>query len=785
MKINWKKLVLGASSLLPVVPFVLLSAGCKPDKGEGEGGGGGEVDDTAAGLTEAHRIANAADGANPSASNSFTLENNAEITLGSTFSENGIQGAALKGLRDAFNDYVDKNKATQPALKKLKLKGLGSGYTQGSDSIRRDLSSKASKTMPNLIINYPPTAATLAAYNMLLSFNSPEPEFNLDITKFSKEFQQQNFEIANVVNNSTYVLPMLKSTNVTAINKPVLYYLLKNLVDNGGKIADDEETKAFYADLEKEGKDDFDGVKTQWGLPVNNIKDLVSEEMSKGEDKSFAVFRKSYFTKYDELLKFSSFMQKLFQNSYNEGKPAEAGVHVFGIDGPPALFGQALFSLANGKMEDTFSYMQIVDGIKKVNFDNLLPGSASVARLNAQKVYEAITAAVKSGGLVLQPGGVYSSTEQKQHKFAFSTGSTAGYAHNFYDKNSTGWIFKNGKVLELNYDIKDNRNIFRTIANTPDKEDKKREGAVAYVGRYDNPLLPAGTQLDPKKDKFAIVFNTQEDEAKFKAVYSKAGDNAIWFDVAQNDTLLKDKALVEKFASSPYFAGNVKIGDGETVYWTFVVKDGVPSPISNETVTPALKTAMESLGFTSEFIDGSRRLQENELGALPTPYFWSDETKVGDVFGQGPSLIGVRGNEDSDNAVRLFVKWIVESGDVKFTYTYNGKTMEYTTTPVKFIEKAFGYIFPVAGYENYDANTLKTLFGSNKYLFTAFDSFKETAKEGSNVKLYEEPADSQSDTFRDQIRAGLDALQKAAASGSEKLPTFEDFTKDLKVKQEQ
>ncbi|WP_036452715.1 P68 family surface lipoprotein [Mycoplasma buteonis] len=816
-----KKILLGLSGVLAAGTPLLVAASCDdtktnkeettepgtvtPEPGTGEitpepGTVTPETEDSNISDEEQERIDNALSGANPTAANqSFKLnEGRKEILIGNTFSSTNTKGKALEKLMAAYNEYLAAEKAKNPQITLLPVKSInmGSGYSKGSETLELKLKSKDTENTPNIVINYPPAAAKLAAKNMLLSFNSGEEQFNVDIDDFDAAFTKQNFTIANIQNPSTYSLPLLKSTNVMAVNGPVLYYIVKSIVDNGGKVADDAETTAFYAKLKEVGEKDFDSVKSLWGLPVTKIQDMIKAEMDKGEDKSLAVFRKGYFQRYDDLLKFSTFAQSLFTQSYNNGDPANAGVHVFGIDGPPSFFGSTLFSLGNGELENTFSKITKTNGVTTVDFTTLL--NDGTAKKNAQKIYDALSTSVTKGATVLQPGGAYSSSSQIQHKFAFSTGSTSGFEHNYVPlEKSNGWNLSSRALGDVKYDIAENNKMFRSIRHVNlekfNKDLKEEFGSLALAesSRYNNPIYPdtvTSQQLQDSDQKHAVRLSTPEDTKRFKEKFEAMGDKALLLFIQEND---KMKSYLDTFTSSKYYAGKVTLGgNADSAGYLLIIPNGLPNADSkgkfnNGDMTEATQEALKSLQFTLEKTDSTTVLNENELLVLPTPYFWDSKTKTGVVFGQGPSLIGVSsGNKVQDDSVRAFVKWILTT-ETDVTFKANpedvkkGLDKDKVTTPIKFIEDAFSYIIPVKGYDKATEEQINQIFGHNSYLKQAFASFKDTAAEDSKVKLYEEPASEYSDTFRDQIRAGLDSLQKAATSKSA-APTFETFISGLK-----
>lgn len=91
------------------------------------------------------------------------------------------------------------------------------------------LKAKNKSAFYNLVLNHPSVAAELAKSNMLLSFNDSLGRENLDtdVSLFSSLFTDANTNTENIKNSSTYILPVMKSTMVSSVKGPVLYYILK------------------------------------------------------------------------------------------------------------------------------------------------------------------------------------------------------------------------------------------------------------------------------------------------------------------------------------------------------------------------------------------------------------------------------------------------------------------------------------------------------------------------------------------------------------------------------
>ncbi|WP_036452451.1 P68 family surface lipoprotein [Mycoplasma buteonis] len=728
--------------------------------------------ETLFGTTIENRRDSATVGANPT-KQSFAVSKRDEIVLGASFGATGIQGKALTALVNTYNDYVNLHKEANPELKAVKIKTLGSGYPAASNALELALNSgsSAADTIPNLVLNYNSVAAKLANKNMLLSFNDQEEKYDLDISNFADEFIYSNFNFANVYNPSTYTLPIFKSTNVLSINGPVLYYLIKNLIDNGGQLANNNETQEFYKELQEKGKQDWEGVSNNWGLPVAEIKNLISNELQKS--KSYAIFDVNYFKNITDILEFSSFMQKLFVNSVNNNNPAKAGVHIFGVDDTPAILEPAMVSLANGDLKELNSYTYISKGVTSVSFDNLKHDNQ--ATKNARKIYNLISKAVQSGGLVIQPGGAYSSNAQKLHKFAFSLSSTAGYAYTFFNNADTGYTFNHSKLsaFEFKYELKDNWKNVMTI-----NKNVKKENQLLLLGKYNTPIYDVNFEKS-KLGKYDYKVASDADATLLKSKIANINDNTLSLVIKLTDQMTPADEIINKFKENNFYAGTLVQKDNQNQSLIFIIPDGKPNELENNQMTKPFEDFIKSLGYIISLLTTEQQLNEKEMITLKAPMFWNENSRVGSVFSQGPSLIGIKSNRESDIATKLFAKWLLSNEKYDFILDSKKPNEKVTLTPIEFIQKYFSYITPIKGFNTQSKEEINQLYGNNEFLKVAFDSFK-LAQDDDNIIVFEEPSSELSDNYREALRSSFDSLAKSVTSAARKNPqTFDKFIEGL------
>ncbi|WPB54756.1 P80 family lipoprotein [Mycoplasmopsis verecunda] len=754
----------------------------------------------------------------------YSQEERKQIIIGHTFSQGSVQSDGIDQLINVYNKLVQQNnedfkkyKEQNPndqdginfkskvglslAAKPVTTAPLGSGYSAGAQSVQQAVKN-GNPNFADIVLNYAPVASTLASRNMLLSFNDDDPELNVDLYNFNSEFSSINAETQNVDKISSWILPGLKSTNVLAINSPVMSYILTTILENGGKIQDnDTEMTTLYNTIKQKGTADLSEVKKNWGEPVDNIKDLA-----KGK-----VISSTMFKHYQELLEFSSFAQSLFKNSATTN-PVKANVHVFGVDSATSLYEQALFSILDG---DTSKMIQSVnrnrDGVT-ISYTTLNK-NGTPANVNSQTIYNALSEAVKSGGTKLFPGGRFSSNDQQKHKFAFSIGSTAGYNHNFVKgefieynytqdgKSSNGLSFddKKGSFTDIQQNYGKGYQLLQ-IPTEPGTTDIQADTPLDKI----LPLYKIGGRLNPifaynlfnseaakkagninKIAKYATMFKSQEDQTHFAAQIndvlntkdSRSRLKTTGFLVLPYDEK-KDSAFLAKAKELNLFGGLITTGltEKDQTSIILVFKDGVTSSYG---ISDTAKAEFTKLGYTVSQKSQAQFLGEDELISLPTPTKWNKDNTKNVVFGQGPSIMGIVSNAVDQLATKQFIKWLISSTD-KYVFDPDDETKP-EFTPRDFIQKQMSYVMPYNGFENVTIQQANESFiGTNAYLRVAFELFQKVAKDDSYI-LFEEPGSEMADAYRSAIDSAFDALQTSIESG-QKIQGFDQFIK--KIQQE-
>ncbi|WP_416738722.1 P68 family surface lipoprotein [Mycoplasma sp. 005V] len=832
MNFKFKNILLGAAGLVGVTT-VALSAGCNtdtakpvnPNTTDGDGTEAPWVTNPELGKitllgqtsTMAERVANSAgnkSNSNPDAAKAqFSQEVKTKIVIGHTFAQGSVQSVGIDQIIAVYNNLVQKNKAAfeeykkahaddqeginykseygiSLAAKEVDTKPLGSGYSAGANAVTQAVQN-GNPNFADIILNYAPVASSLGSKDMLLSFNDNDADINLDLTNFSNNFTTINAQTQNVDRPSSWILPALKSTNVLSLNAPVMNYVLSTIVENGGSIkADDTKMAELYKTIKEKGAADATVVKSTWGKPVSNIKELV-----KGYVVSYSIFEN-----YKELLEFAKFAQGLFEKSVNNNKPANASVHIFGVDSATSLYEQALFSILNG---DTSKMIQSVnhnnEGVQ-ISYSTLQK-DGSDANTGSQQIYNTVKDSVVAGGTKLFPGGQFSSRDQQKHKFAFSIGSTAGYSHNFVKGELTSYVLtvdgkevktlsfddKNGSFndIRLNYGtsyqlvtLPTTAGLKNVTADTPAKDvtplyflGNKMNGIYAYNA------LTATALKNTLPGKYSQMFATQEDQTLFEETVKGAQVNSrntiskIGFLVLPYDqTKAEDKAFLAKVQEKKLYAGLLKNDSKDKVAFQMILafKDGVTETYG---ISESANATLKELGYAIEKKSQANFLGENELISLPTPTKWEKTNTKNVVFGQGPSIMGLVSNPTDELATKQFMKWLITSTT---KYVFDPEDTQQTAyTPRDYIQKQMSYILPYAGFENVSLEDATASFiGSNAYLKVAFEEFKKVATDPSYI-IFEEPGSLRADSYRKQLDAAWDGLQTSVTTGQ----TVQDFTK--------
>lgn len=728
------------------------------------------------------RRANSLLGANPEGqNNAFQQDKKEKIVLAANFLGAAAQANALVELANAYNSDPDIKTKYAGFFKPVEVEQIGSTYSDGAKKVAQYLKAKNKSAFYNLVLNHPSVAAELAKSNMLLSFNDSLGRENLDtdVSLFSSLFTDANTNTENIKNPSTYILPVMKSTMVSSVNGPVLYYILKTMVDNGATLSQDKDTQDFYNALMKTSSSDLEFIKQKWGNPVDNARTLVTS--------ANLTISKDMFNKYEDLLNFAMVAQKLFTNSANN----QNDLHIVGMDFPTVTLKTSVFSIAGNDYSKSLEAPSKIAGTNKVSY-NSLSTTGSPAQVAARTVYNKLKDAAGSGAVVLQPLGQYSSGKQIYHNFALSIGSTAGYLYNFIDDTAASALrfTFNSSLDKFSFDDNDNpaasnynNRYFVSFKQGSEylsasaKDKNKTNEVLLSFGKNNNALIASGGKTASGSDFHMVDVESDQALKTALAEVTKDGNQENYklliLRQSSNDDnqLATMKAKVMNLASKDtkkelVYAGVAKGGSSSRPRNAVLV---FVKTSNNNFVKTDLEKYGKQLGASVSQLTSANSLNKSELVVMNAPGKWNKNSIKNVAFLRGPSLIGIKANEEDDNATKAFVHWLVTN---KKTYAFfSGKNNEVSASPSEFFQRQMSYLMPIAGFE-----TSTTKF-NNGFLDNALEVFSSAAKDPQNWTTYEPPGSELGDLFDQALDSAFRNLgnQALVNTSADKLQSFEAF----------
>ncbi|MFL1028447.1 P68 family surface lipoprotein [Mycoplasmopsis synoviae] len=783
------KFILGT---LGSIAALSISASCGSSNGsinESNNNIGGVTDNSSI----KDRRLNALLGANPEASsNAFQQVEKDKIVLAMTFSQGGAQAKALNELVNAYNNDAELKAKLGNIFKEVTVNNVGSGYGEGAKKVSQYLEAKNTDNFFNLILNYSPVGVILANSNMLLSFNDPNgnPDLDTDISLFNKDFVNSNATTENIKNPSTYILPIMKSTLVSTINAPVMSYILDTMKAKGVTFSDDVDTKNFVAEIDSKGQPDRSQIQKQWGDPVDNATELL---------KGFQ-FSKKIFNNYEDLIKFAELAQKLFKNTQDN----QNDLHVLGIDSPTSTFQNSVYSLTGYRYANSLEATSKKNGVNTVNY-NSLTTTGSPANVAAKTVYETFRSAVATQGVVLQGPGQFTSNKQIYHKFAMSIGSTAGYTHNYIESVEGTINFNFSQYSGFN---------FKASTNKSDRNNYNKSGFLTFglglnglgrkyrtnytsdqiflgFGSFKNGLAKSNVTLKSRFDIKSIdttndasiqaaIDKIKNDTSNWKLLLLQQSDSSKTQEFTDFQTVVKNAA--SQNSSEIIYGGVAESSNSKNPQKSLVVF--VKSSNSNP-VKADWEKYIKLLGGTAEEQTSSNTLNKNELVVINAPTKWNENSAKNSIYLQGPSLIGIKANEVDDAATRAFVHWLVTSKK-EYTFFKDDSKSTVTATPSLFFQKQMSYVMPTSDFQNsvsdktFDSG--KNSRTDNPFLENALQVFKNAAKDQANWTTYESPGSEKGDAFRNSVESAFKNLINQAANGTQvsQLQTFDQFVQSFR-----
>ncbi|WP_434336930.1 P68 family surface lipoprotein [Mesomycoplasma conjunctivae] len=656
-----------------------------------------------------------------------------KIVFGHSFSSTGNEAKVIDAIVKAWNEQAK----DLPGFLRMEISPFSGSYNGAASQINTYLESKDQNKLPNIITNYPSLLAIVNKYDMTLPFvsdfesqttSSSESEVvknaENSVRKFLKDktaptFLDINKEIPLLDPKGIYSIPFAKSTEILSINQMVLGYIIDQATKDTNPATIAEDSKEFFEKMttlinSEQKKADLEEVKKIW------------KEYSPSEQGlSGYVFKRETFNNYTDLFDLARRIKVAFPK-LAEGNDLTKAKAVFGIDTSPNAIFELVSSVNNGDKSKNISVLN--RDIQQVDYTSYFNDKNSDRYKSFKLAYDLLKSGIKDKTTYYSASGEFNSSFFKNHQEVFSTGSSAGYFHNFFEKNNkkTTLTFKdkNGEEKSVNID-KPQFSVTIDKNTTFEKEEK----GSRYKFKSPSSRIRFSEKTKEKVEEF--IKTLKDDEKTF---------------LFTSEELIKgiDQEVVQNL-------------DNDTKFKPFVVK------VSNFVSVVAQ--------------DANSQLNEDELLVISAPTQYANDSKYSkSVISQGPDLIGIHANAEEDEATKVFVNWFL-TAEVQYpaSLSKNEKKTK-TMTGIDFWTQNTSYITPFKEtFEN-------TKFATDRNLGkrVSWEQFKKFfGQNESNYKLIYDAADSQSASFRSGLRSAFDSVQSRAIQGED--VDFDGFLGILKT----
>ena len=681
------------------------------------------------------------------------------VDISTGFSESNPQGKALKSIIDFYNDWLKKHPEKQKeGYLPARLKPAPNGYN--TDDLTTKLKNKEKNTFYNAIINYPAAASLISKYKMNLGLSDAD----FDAIKYASSFKDVNKTIAGNTKNEKWVIPMSKSSEMAAVNKPVVGKLINQLVEWGAKIDVSNSTKI------KEILKGYinSGTKTEDGKKVDEIWDKSKLEDGevlnalKEQLKNYTI-SDDIFNSYIKLIDFAIWAKRAF--------PKKKDLPIVGFDSIMNAINALSSSLTKGDLSQNFINKD--DKFNKTggyDFDSFINDENSKQYKLFEQVTEILRRAIQYNAIWVGGSGAYGSSSLVPHKLGISIGSTAGYSHTFAPgEGGVEYTYWNLTGIAPE----------QTIDYSKLLEKKNPESNVLWeindlIG-HKNKIYSYTTTLKADEDKFNLKAKDQAAEDLLKSfdengvlsssknIFEK--DGKVYTTLRDNDGNSKEIELPGAKKLGKIFKkllNGKEVEDKYTYYY-----------LPKEIVSYVKKSAAEVANYKSD------------VAHYHAPYLAgknNDETNS--IFSQGPSLVPIHANKQEDKATQLFIKWFtqyvlqgneqIQIKDYKNPETGKKETRtEKNDSIINVFNKLSGYISPTEEYmkKSIDDTVIKKLDYASRL---AFQGFKKTIDESDKYKLVDDVASPLSNVLRKAMESSFKSLVNKSSS------SFDDLVKSIK-----
>ncbi|MBG0730896.1 P68 family surface lipoprotein [Mycoplasma sp. 'Moose RK'] len=680
--------------------------------------------------------------------NRYDTEVDESIDFRAIFPISDQRTKALKQIFEKWNkkpEVINKQSGFLPA----KLDSVLNNYTKDQNFLESFLVARENKKIPNLTLNYPALAATVNKYGMLLDFND-SPELEKKINQIYDEkvlFETKN--LPEIAPERIPFLPILKTSKVLLIDKPVLAYILEGAkTAKNFKIVESDKAKVEALD---QNKTDFEYIKKVWGEYKNP---------SPGED-GFENYTFSFdkLTNFQELSDFIIRVKKSFPNA-GKGDATQQVNFMLGINDPASTFFFATFAEANADYSKS-TYFREQDG-KSLNYNSLFDKSSENYK-NAKKAFDIFASLFKNN--LVGPTNPYKKASDylKNHQLIFAITSTSNYTRNFDEKGQTFLRLKSGSE-NLDYPVGSKSKIWKVVsdsnlpANAIARIHQILDNTPGYIFTSGQPVVASGREIDSKN---SIYLDPNTDKDLIDAIKESINTNN---EIDPNNfSFLAEDPDFEKWLADQKTKS--KLQESE---FAFLQKDFK----KNDSKSFKLIKKSEKVSI---FSNSDQKLNEHELMILPEPTKLQQSNKFEVITSQGPSLIGFHNNDIEDKATLNFVKWFV-SEKQEFTTQKNEKI---TITPSDFLALSAANFNPTKENLQSDFETNPAI-PKSKILKTAFDEFHKQAQNPDKFKLFVEPASADSNIFREVVLTTLSQVNNNVKTDPTLDLNFDYFLSKLK-----
>ena len=331
----------------------------------------------------------------------YDSDNDNKIVIQTTWSAGGEAISALEDVVDKYNESQSGTVGYIP----VQIEHVEGGYGTIPSQILTKIQSQDKKTLPNLYIDYPSAVGQINPYNMTYDMSDV-----IDRSWFIDQFVDVNDKIAGISSGGLYSIPLAKSTEALAIDKPLMHWLFNKLVTAGATI--DRSTGIVKEIMDQTiSSGDASAIASQWG------------DTKPGADASAITIDNKVFTTYKGLFDFINAAQPLF---LAPGRP-----NILGIDSPSNMIYELATLQTYNKKEDFLFTKKGKSGY--VEFDFLKNGTPQSKLFRDS--YDMIKSIIDSGATWIGGGGAYGSTRLLKHQMGISISSSAGLYH-AYDRHS-------------------------------------------------------------------------------------------------------------------------------------------------------------------------------------------------------------------------------------------------------------------------------------------------------------------------------------------------------------